>query len=178
MHAPSWLKSGILLGLAFFMAVLLAKPVGVTTQFSIVSGVLQNTISNVVQVDNSTGETVFKSSNPYYTRNDSSLGKSIAEPINYEILFVLGVPLGAGLGYWAMKNTRTDDYSNLVYSRNYHIRAFSGGFLSLFGARMADGCTTGHMMSGMMQSSVSGYLFAIAVFAVAIPTAIFFHKER
>ena len=37
---------------------------------------------------------------------------------------------------------------------------------------MADGCTSGHMMSGMMQGSVSGYIFAGAVFAVAIPTAL------
>ena len=49
--------------------------------------------------------------------------------------------------------------------------SFLGGFLILFGARMADGCNSGHMMSGMMQGSVSGYIFAAAVFAVAIPTA-------
>ena len=50
--------------------------------------------------------------------------------------------------------------------------SFIGGFLLLFGARMADGCTSGHMMSGMMQGSISGYVFAISVFATAIPTAI------
>ena len=37
---------------------------------------------------------------------------------------------------------------------------------------MADGCTSGHMMSGMMQGSVSGYIFAGAVFIVAIPVAL------
>ena len=50
--------------------------------------------------------------------------------------------------------------------------SFLAGFLLLYGARMADGCTSGHMMSGMMQGAVSGYIFAGAVFAVAIPTAI------
>ena len=41
---------------------------------------------------------------------------------------------------------------------------------------MADGCTSGHMISRMMQGSVSGYVFAAAVFATAIPTAIIVKK--
>ena len=49
---------------------------------------------------------------------------------------------------------------------------FIGGFLLLYGARMAGGCTSGHMMSGIMQGSISGFAFAMAVFAAAIPTAI------
>ncbi len=55
---------------------------------------------------------------------------------------------------------------------------FIGGILLLFGARMAGGCTSGHMMSGMMQSSVSGYVFAASVFIVAIPTALIITKIR
>ncbi|MDU1312276.1 MULTISPECIES: hypothetical protein [Clostridium] len=43
---------------------------------------------------------------------------------------------------------------------------------------MADGCTSGHMMSGMMQGSISGYVFAISVFATAIPTAIIVKKIK
>lgn len=50
--------------------------------------------------------------------------------------------------------------------------SFLGGFILLYGARMADGCTSGHMMSGMMQGSISGYIFAACVFAVAIPSAL------
>jgi len=42
----------------------------------------------------------------------------------------------------------------------------------LFGARLAGGCTSGNMMSGMMQTSLSGYLFAAGAFATAIPVAI------
>ena len=30
-------------------------------------------------------------------------------------------------------------------------RAFLGGFLILFGARLADGCTSGHVITGMTQ---------------------------
>jgi len=33
------------------------------------------------------------------------------------------------------------------------------------------------MMSGMMQTSISGYLFALAAFAIAVPTAIIIYKK-
>jgi hypothetical protein len=36
---------------------------------------------------------------------------------------------------------------------------------------MADGCTSGHMFSGIMQGSVSGFIFAAAVFLTGIPAA-------
>lgn len=173
----AWLKSGIVLGVVFFLAVFLTKPIGVSTQFSVFAGIVQNTVSDSVQVETANGKVSYKSTNPYYNRNGGAIAKSIVEPANYETFFVLGIPLGALLGYLALRHTRSTEYAQLTYPPNYQLRAFSGGFLTLFGARMADGCTSGHMMSGMMQSSVSGYIFAAAVFVVAIPTAIFLHKE-
>ena len=50
-------------------------------------------------------------------------------------------------------------------------RAFLGGFLVLFGARLADGCTSGHVITGMTQLATASFLFAAAVFAVGIPAA-------
>ena len=41
--------------------------------------------------------------------------------------------------------------------------AFLGGNVAMMGARMADGCPSGHGLSGMMQLSVSAFL-ALAVF--------------
>lgn len=177
MRDSAWLKSGIVLGLAFFLAVFLAKPIGVSTQFSVFGGMIQNAVVDSVQVGTTNGKTSYSSTNPYYNRNSGAIAKSIVEPANYETFFVLGIPIGALLGYLALRHTRKAEYAQLTYPPNYQLRAFLGGFLTLFGARMADGCTSGHMMSGMMQSSVSGYIFAAAVFAVAIPTAIFLHKE-
>ena len=56
--------------------------------------------------------------------------------------------------------------------------AFVGGFVVLYGARLAGGCTSGHMMSGMMQTALSGYIFAAGAFAAAIPVSMFlFRKE-
>ena len=62
--------------------------------------------------------------------------------------------------------------------RRRYIYVFFAGFLVLFGARLAGGCTSGHMMSGMMQTAVSGYLFAFAAFAAAIPVAIIIYKKQ
>lgn len=50
-------------------------------------------------------------------------------------------------------------------------KAFLGGFLVLFGARLADGCTSGHVITGMTQLATASFLFAASVFAMGIPAA-------
>ena len=57
------------------------------------------------------------------------------------------------------------------------IVAIIGGICLVFGARWTGGCTSGHMMSGMMQTALSGYLFALAAFIAAIPVAILIYKK-
>jgi hypothetical protein len=46
-----------------------------------------------------------------------------------------------------------------------------GGILVGFGARFADGCTSGHGLSGGLQLAVSGFLFLIAMMAAGILAA-------
>lgn len=58
-----------------------------------------------------------------------------------------------------------------------YVTVFLAGVLVLFGARLAGGCTSGHMMSGMMQTSLSGYLFALGAFVAAIPIAMLVYKR-
>jgi uncharacterized protein len=50
--------------------------------------------------------------------------------------------------------------------------AFVAGFLMLFGARIADGCTSGHGLSGMAQLSVGSTVAVAAMFAGGIATAL------
>ena len=50
--------------------------------------------------------------------------------------------------------------------------AFVAGFLMLFGARIADGCTSGHGLSGMAQLSVGSTVAVIAMFAGGIGAAL------
>ena len=49
--------------------------------------------------------------------------------------------------------------------------AFGGGFLMLLGARIADGCTSGHGISGMAQLAVGSTVAVAAMFAGGIATA-------
>lgn len=48
---------------------------------------------------------------------------------------------------------------------------FAGGFLILFGSRLAGGCTLGLFISGSTQLAVSGLYFGVIIFAVAMLTA-------
>ena len=50
--------------------------------------------------------------------------------------------------------------------------AFVAGFLMLFGARIADGCTSGHGLSGMAHLSVGSTVAVAAMFAGGIATAL------
>ncbi|MDI3315228.1 MAG: YeeE/YedE thiosulfate transporter family protein [Mycobacterium sp.] len=51
------------------------------------------------------------------------------------------------------------------------IGSFGGFFILMFGARMAGGCASGHMLSGGVQMAASGWLFTVAVFIGMTATA-------
>lgn len=186
MKNNNWIKLAAVLGISFFIAIFLVKPIGVSTQYSVLSGIVHSAIDkDVITVDESR-ESGYKSTNAYYDKSEGKLAKAIKHPWNYDFVFVLAIPVGSLLGYMIMKNRRKDDDKasekectngkcDLQVRDNSfkeYLVSFLGGFILLYGARMADGCTSGHMMSGMMQGSVSGYVFAAAAFATAIPTAI------
>ena len=188
MNKNNWIKGAIVLGFSFFIAILLVKPIGVSTQFSVLSGIVHTVVDSDVIVEDSSRETGYKSSNAYYDKSEGKLAKSIKNPLNYDFIFVLSIPVGGYLGYLLFSRKKKNEEDNNVEScvlddnkksfiRKY-VPSFIGGFLLLYGARMADGCTSGHMMSGMMQGSISGYVFAISDFATAIPTAIIVKKIK
>lgn len=193
MKNANWLKGAILLGIVFFLAIFIIKPIGVSTQFSVASGIVHNLIDPSIIQEDPESASGYSSTNAYYNKSGGSIAKSIKNPINYDFIFVLAIPIGALVGYVLdkkVKSKKEKKHGELIaknhdmdllpttkksFLRNYAL-TFLGGFLILFGARMADGCTSGHMMSGMMQGSVSGFIFAAAVFASAIPTAIITKK--
>lgn len=49
-----------------------------------------------------------------------------------------------------------------------YIASFLAGGLMMFGARLAQGCTSGHGISGTMQLAVSSWLFISVAFVVAM----------
>lgn len=174
-----WKTSGVTLALSFLLAVVLVKPIGVSTQFVILDGIVWNSVSGDVVVKNEENKAGYGSPNAYLNKSGGKYAKNIAKPMNYSFIFVLSMIIGGFIAsQLSKKDTDTDSYygnTESPYDRltvKRFLLAFIGGFLVLFGARLAGGCTSGHMMSGMMQTSLSGYLFAAGAFAVAIPTAL------
>ena len=55
-------------------------------------------------------------------------------------------------------------------ARRYAV-AFAAGFIMLLGARIADGCTSGHGLSGMAQLAVGSTVAVAAMFAGGIAAA-------
>lgn len=182
-----WKKGGVLLGLSFFLAVALVKPIGVSTQFVIADGILAAKINpSIIQKDDK-AKAGYSSPNAYLNKSGGKYAKSVAKPLNYSFVFVLSMFLGGLLGRLLTKNEeggpavrQMPDVHARRFGANKILRyslTFIGGVIVLWGARLAGGCTSGHMMSGIMQTSVSGYLFAGATFLVAIPTAILIYKR-
>lgn len=179
----NWKTGGVLLGLVFFAAVLLVKPIGVSTQFVILDGIIWDAIepSVVTEVSGS-----YSSSNAYLAKSDGKYAKAIANPINYSFLFVLAMLIGGGLSALMRGGVAQEERSvPSLWKANFgtnslkrYTAAFVGGFIVLYGARLAGGCTSGHMMSGMMQTALSGFVFAAGAFATAIPTALLLFKKE
>jgi hypothetical protein len=185
-YVLSWKVGGLLLGLVFFAAVLLVKPIGVSTQFVILDGILWSAADSKVVVASKEAKSGYTSPNAYLAKSGGKYAKSVAKPLNYSFVFVIAMMAGAlasailrgGVG-------RAERVMPAVWRANYggnpmlrYAAAFVAGFLVLYGSRLAGGCTSGHMMSGMMQTAVSGYMFAAGAFLAGIPVALLmFRKE-
>lgn len=153
MKKCEWVFQGLLLGFTFFIAAFLMKPIGVSTQFTVLSGRIYAAVAE---------------------------GAGFAIPWNYDYIFVLAIPLGAYVASFLMRNEKEEKQQSSSVQKVAMWKQFTGGFVGglflLYGARMANGCTSGHMMSGISQSSLSGFVFAVAVFLVAVPVAILVKK--
>jgi uncharacterized membrane protein YedE/YeeE len=65
--------------------------------------------------------------------------------------------------------------NNSILSR--FIWSFLGGFLIVFGARLAGGCTSGHVLSGISQTAVSGLVFILFMMISLLITGHLFYKK-
>ena len=179
----NWKTGGVVLGLVFFLAVLLVKPIGVSTQFVILDAIVTDAVSLdfITQTDDG-----YTSTNAYMAKSDGKYAGNAANPLNYCFFFVLAMALGGFLSAMARGGVPAEERKlPAIWYANYgdtpmkrYAVAFLGGFIVLYGARLAGGCTSGHMMSGMMQTAVSGYIFAAGAFAAAVPVAIMMYKRE
>ena len=97
--------------------------------------------------------------------------------VDWQMLFVLGVFVGAMVSARLGKTSKFETVPPIWEQRFGQssviraIGAFIGGFILLFGARLAGGCPSGHGMSGNMQLSVSGLIALVCFLVGGIVTA-------
>jgi uncharacterized protein len=163
-----WWAGGLGIGLVLIVAVGLVQPIGVSTQYVVLDGVLLHTLLPAVAAQS-----------PYLA--ETARGWTLA---SYEFFFVVGIPIGAFASAWATGRF-TRRMVPVEWERRFGpapgtrlVWSFIGGFLLLFGARFGGGCTSGHMISGISQLAVSSFLFSAAVFAGGIVTARWLYRER
>lgn len=180
----TWFQAGIGLAASFLLAVLLVKPIGVSTQFVILDGIIARLVQPELVKADPDSKSGYTSSNAYLAKSGGKYAASIANPVNYGFIFVIAM-MGGGLVSRLLRKDRSLSQIPVMHSARFgqskalrYTLSFVGGIIVLWGARLAGGCTSGHMMSGMMQTAISGYLFAAAAFAVAVPTALLLYKPR
>ncbi len=167
----SWILKGLFLGWVFYVAMLIQKPIGVSTQFSITTGVIQKVLDSELIYENTNNKFGYGSTNAYYNSNGGLLAKEIQRPFNYDMTFIIGMFLGTSIISLLAPKERENIERYSRKEGNFvvvHLKLFIGGILLLFGARLAGGCTSGHMMSGIIQMSLSSFLFTICLFPIAI----------
>jgi uncharacterized protein len=108
---------------------------------------------------------------------------STEKPGSWELIFLAGAFL-SGL---VISLIRKDFRIQLIHSGwsktegNSPVKrivwAFIGGFILLLGARMAGGCTSGHVISGGMQVAFSSLAFAAFVFIGLLVTGKYFYRK-
>jgi hypothetical protein len=152
-----------LLSIAVFA--LVNTPIGVTTSLSQVSG---GAVAPIIGA-----ETV--ASNAYWARNPLKL--------DYGTLFLIGTMLGAFLSA-IQSRTFTFEAVPAVWAERFgpsaakrYVFAFLGGIIAMYGARLANGCTSGHGISGGLQLALSSWTFMAAMFPAGILTAWLMFRE-
>lgn len=104
--------------------------------------------------------------------------------IGWQVVFVISIFFGSLLAS-RLSGERRIEHVPSIWVQSFgpsrlkrNIGAFIGGFLVLFGARIAGGCTSGHAISGGLQLALSGWVFIAAVFAGGIATSFAMYSKR
>ncbi len=160
--ALHWLWAGILLGVlnVVIMNVHISnRPIGASTMFPYLGGLIAH-LKNAAYM------------------------QIIAKPGHWELFFLIGALVGALVSSLAFGDFKL----KLVPSQWSKIKGESkgkrilwaaiGGFLLILGARIAGGCTSGHILSGGMQLSVSSLVFGVIVTISLLITGKIFYARR
>ena len=156
-----WMYSGVALGvleLFVFLRFLTDRPIGASTTFPYVADVIAGTTGN-----------------SYFDK--------IRTPGHWELIFLGGAFL-AGL---ILSLVKKEFSLTLIHERWKERKGTSslkrilwsvaGGFILIYGARMAGGCTSGHILSGGIQLAASSLVFALFTFTGLLLTGWVFYGK-
>jgi len=166
----SWVTGGIVLGVLNILIFLSGNHLGTTTAYAQTTGYMTQFFSD--------------SFIPISSWTAGTCGTTGILEVSWQWMLVLGIFLGGFLGKVIHGKGITEiipdpwieRFGNRPRLRISH--AFIGGFIMLIGSRLAGGCTSSHVISGMSQMAVSGLLFGAAVFASGIPAAILIYRRN
>ncbi len=111
--------------------------------------------------------------------------KEIHNPGSWEGVLLLGVLVGAFINavfiaktfrFTVLPSGWKKYKNNSIKSRLFW--SFISGFFLIIGARLAGGCTSGHMLSGMTQMALSSMIFGVVVMISLVITGRLFYKEH
>ncbi|MBN8418632.1 MAG: YeeE/YedE family protein [Verrucomicrobia bacterium] len=163
MKTPRWnpYLVGALIGVLSILTFSLAdKPIGISTGIAQASGACSVPMLGADGV----------AANTYWA-------KKAVPAWDYGSLFVLGTFFGALVSSLGSGSFKLESVPALWRERfgpsvgKRFLAAFIGGVVIIFGARLADGCTSGHGISGSLQLAVSSWTFFIVMFISGIVTA-------
>mgnify|MGYP000861916433 CR=1 FL=1 len=164
--------AGALLGVLAVVSVLATTRIlgktsylGTSTTFVRAAGLLERTASPD-QV----------AANEYYTKEKVK--------VDWQFMLVCGVFLGAMISsltdrsfkFEAVPPAWAERFGPSAVKRAGG--AIVGGIIAMVGARMADGCPSGHGLSGMMQMSVSAFVALAMFFGFGVLVAHFVYRRR
>jgi uncharacterized protein len=159
--------AGIGIGvLSWIVFVVVNNPIGITTAISQVSGGVAALIVGADVV----------AANKYWAKN--------AFALDYGTLFLVGTLLGGlgsalAAGAWRIETVPRVWAERFGPSpaRRYGV-AFIGGIIAMYGARLANGCTSGNGISGSLQLALSGWVFLVVMFATGAITAFIMFRPK
>lgn len=105
--------------------------------------------------------------------------------IGWEWMLVAGVFLGAWISSTMSGDRAPQEKVPLLWRWRFgdsvgarYFGAFLGGFIMMLGARIAQGCTSGHAISGALQLALASWIFAPLIFIVGIATAFLIYGKE
>lgn len=164
--------AGALVGLLAIVSVIATTQIlgktsylGASTTFVRAAGFLEQTI---------TAEHV--ATNEYFTKTKVL--------VDWQFMLVVGIVLGAFVSSAMDKSFKLESVPPIWEKRfgpsiwKRAIAAIAGGVVAMVGARLADGCPSGHGLSGIMQLSVSSLVALAMFFGVGILVARIIYGRR